>query len=1714
MKAPLISSTRAKRRKAMALVMVVTTVALISMLIVAIFSLTRTEYKSTQSFVAARSAKQLADFAVAITQAQLQNAQNTNTSAASRTTHSTQPGMARVYNSLGNFVSAYKLYSSAQMVITSSSEAEIFSTANQVPMAWNATENKARYVDLNEPVVRPGLIGGTTAVFFPIIDPRAAYTGTNPATSQSLVAVEGFSYDNKTPVITGGGGSVNYEEVVLPSQASGNPDKLRLPMPVEWIYILQDGTTGALNASNNFISSQPGKLPSSTNPIVGRVAFWTDDESCKININTASEPTFFSPPYFYHQRDSKWANFPGAGGEYQRYPGHPATVALSAVLAPGINLDPYAAGLSTSAINNIVETKELIYGLMPKIAAGGSKSGSRPFVNDEFSPANGEGAPALNGDLDSARRERLFASVDEMLFQDDLENGNFAANGRIAARVAIPGQSGRFLMDHDTLERSRFFLTAHSRAPEFSIHGLPRVAMWPVADEGQGETRRTSFDNMIALCATLRGGTSGAAVANSYIFRRAEPHHPTHDVTGSTSGYGSAVGLSRNSKLLDYLYSQMTGLQFPRTSALGTSNDFGAKYGNTNAAQMVIQFFDYIRSTNLYDGVLARDNDASSVLDGNDNLNVSGTALYDQTDTLTKNRYTYTEQRATRKAAGSLKDGTKTTQGINVLSDNAQVLPGHGQVTPARWEKNGQVVQGFGRMFTLSEIGFQIICTADGKNDEEFPVDCGGILSGGGSAPKAAAPRASNEGDGNQGAEVIGAPYPPPPLGTLNPLGFRRWYSNFPPLTDTTGTLYGCNPADPLKHPSRHPGYFPQNWNLTLQTNIPLKVTEKRIQIMLLLETFCPMLGWTKFSPEWAITLDKDFIRSIKVTDTEGFDVPLFPTASTDVVVKSNGNLYESSNVYSLGGHAGPTAVSGGRSVPALGSTQIGNDTDPYVDGLARGASASRYVTDAPGHTGLNNYGLVSQFVTVPRKGPIKLKFGQRDLLIKIYDKHDRVGRNGEEIQTIRMGFDDMTLPAPALVYSGERRRTKNGPPQSLPVNRNEINHWWVTDGFGRLTWRRALQAPHWWCFNRMGCLGRMKGDVNKAFNGTNNLYDDPNDPSYDQTYDGADDQVLHGRLDNILPYNNTGTGGGSAIGIIPPEALTTNPADLNSPPLYDEVGNLWSGSDVIRTYVPAVGDYRLVAARNDVPRSMWVRHPVWEEAEKKFPDPANQPRRIHSFTTHLATGESGVVLPTAAMRTSAAQSPYYEYVKNSPFLVKDAPYASRPEDDGRIPDFPPSDNWAKVANSYGDFDNGIANSRDGPYLNKPDEGNFHAARIERHNITKFFRSGYFFEPWRNSDDWRSGVYMTPNRMVSSPVMFGSLPTGVWPGGAVSKSALTGSGVTFSDGKPWQTLLFRPYARSHASLGKSVTDGHPGDNNPRDHYLLDLFFMPVVEPYAISEPLSVAGRVNLNYQIVPFTNIRRATGMHALMKGEFMTTIPTNADVNNAKGPYSASLPTEQQRTAKSQSDWASKGDEFWDENNRKKYWHRPIDVTKTLFQFEQKFRHSANGANHAAARFRGLFRSPSQICEIHLIPDINNRVTPGENNGSISSITDTTSTTALQSVMDQFWQNHAPTGDNTRERPYSNLYSRVTTRSNTFRVHMRAQVIRKARSTSPATFDPVKDAVLGEYRGSSLIERYIDPTDNTAVIPDYANSTNPLSEVPLETFYKFRTLESKRFSP
>jgi hypothetical protein len=318
---------------------------------------------------------------------------------------------------------------------------------------------------------------------------------------------------------------------------------------------------------------------------------------------------------------------------------------------------PSASGLSTA---NVLAIKEYIYNMAPKIAQGGSLGGTVPFARDDFSTANGE-PNELNqlADTQTAKSERLYASVDEMLFNN---SGYDTTVGREQTRFPFPGAASRFLFDQDTLEKSRFFLTAHSRAPEFSMFGLPRVSIWPVADETQGANRRNSFDNMIALCSTLASGRTGAGVNNSYIFRRAlnrtfgRNAGQTFDLPNTGSG-----GLARNSRLLDYLVSQMSGLTWPRSN-LGTSNDFQAKYGADNVKQLAVQFFDYVRSTNLYDGVQARDNNVTSVINVDANPQISGTVLYVRRDTLTNSNRTYTDQRITRPAT-ELTSINNTTRG-------------------------------------------------------------------------------------------------------------------------------------------------------------------------------------------------------------------------------------------------------------------------------------------------------------------------------------------------------------------------------------------------------------------------------------------------------------------------------------------------------------------------------------------------------------------------------------------------------------------------------------------------------------------------------------------------------------------------------------------------------------------------------------------------------------------------------------------------------------------------------------------------------------------------------------------------------------------------------------------------------------------------------------------------------------------------------------------
>ena len=1657
-------------RQGMALVMVISALALMAILMVAIFTTTQNEYKSTQAYVNARGAKDLADVGVAIVEAQIQNGQYTDVSKA-RTFHATQPGMVRVYNSDGSFSAAYKLYSSTKMKVVGQSETDAL--ANEVvPTTW--ASQPARYVDLNEPVARPNLsataAGASTGVdvFFPIIDPRAAwnYSGSQtPATGAITTQVEGFSYSNSTPNNT-----ATYTEVTTPANAA-NPNDLRLPMPVEWMYILQDGTTGTLDSANNWIANNSGIMPTADNPIVGRVAFWTDDECCKVNINTASEPTFFSSPFYYSKRDYMWANCPPLIGEYQRYPGHPATVALSAVLAPGTRLDPLNPSLDSGfgSVSDVVNFKKYIYDIAPKIASGGSQSGTLTFGTDDYSNPYSEMGSALSQyiDISAVKAERLYATVDELLFQDSVFTGGATGAAQTAGKGRQPTYNpnlggGRKLFNHDTLEHARFFLTAQSRAPEFTMYGLPRIAVWPLPDESLGRQCRTSFDQTIALCSTLRGTAAGASVANSYIFRRAQAHSQDYDL-----GIGGQDGLRRNNYLLNYLVTQMSNLTWPQTSGNGNSSNYRGKYGSDNVNQLAVQFFDYIRSTNLYDGILARQNDGTQGAGKNGTTNPSIYTVADQIGTPGTHFFTFTNQSITPPAT-SVNNTSATYDSATSVNSSADsgVLPGHGTVTPIVWSNSGLNYRGFGRFLTLSEIGFQCICTADGFPDPNGVHSSKGVISGGGTAIRVdptvdytAAPLIYTN------AQCYGASSPY--LRLLAGGAQARWYSNFPPLSNPTSpainTLYGTNttagPATTNKdHPANHPGFNPENWNLTLPLDTPLAADEKRIQVMLLLEAFCPMLGWTKMYPEYAIVLDGNFIAGITLNG-----VKLFNTTQ-DVVLKSNGNVfqYNSGGTVPFGGHAGPPALTGaGGGRPVSGDGNVVMPSDPAWNS-----------GNTAGHNGVTNYGLNSNFVTVKRAGPMQIAFPGSPLTIKIYDKHDFTNLGLQPVQIINVSIPSATLPVPALVFNDSIAAHTIQPPA---VSAKQLGYYAITDGNGRLNWFRSCQAPHWWCFNQAGCLHRMTGQVNPNYPKGGAFWSQT--PTVTNAYDAVS-QTCHGRLDtsatgfiSTTQAMNQGTNGTwHAPGLTPPETLTPN---------------LWQGSDVTRTMIPAGGDYRLVAAMYNVPASMWQQHPVWLN---------NNPNDmlIHSWTDAYAGNETGVKLP-----------PLYPPGDQRTQLVNGVVFGSNATTDVKwTPDLPPSVAAASDANRYGDFDTGIAAARCGPYVNKPDEGNFFIGKYTFGSAVKNYRSGYFFDPWNSADDWRSGVYMSPNRMISSPVMFGSLPTGVWQGGTAAQVPATGIPA-----QPWQTLLFRPYSQSNSSGGVSVAAGHPGDNNPRDHFLLDMFCMPVVEPYAISEPLSMAGRINLNFQIMPFTNIRRATALHALMKGEYITAIPNSS--------------TWKSKNFNAQSGNGPTGINFWDEQNSGEYWHRPINVKETLVQFDEKFNGTASGVNHNITQVRGLFRSASQICEMHLIPDTlnGNWVSQGSHEPSLTGL----NAGSRQAVMDQFWQANTVTGDNVRERPYSNLYNRITTRSNTFRVHVRAQSIKKARSSVPTTYDTTKDAVLSEYRGSTLIERYIDPNartnpldpnDTTTAIPDYAASGNPLGLAPLESFYRFRALESKRFNP
>ncbi|MGI8603241.1 MAG: hypothetical protein ACR2OZ_09600 [Verrucomicrobiales bacterium] len=156
-----------------------------------------------------------------------------------------QPGAIRTFSSSGGQLhQLYKLYSAPLLTATSAAEA-----IADVKDDWRS--QPAHYVDLNASTTE-----ANGSVTYPIADPRAD--------------AEGFSINGWT-------------------SESG------LPMPVTWLYICRDGTVGSLDAANRFVpmlsnSRQWPRPASADNPIVSRIAFWTDDGASACLSNGAWIP--------------------------------------------------------------------------------------------------------------------------------------------------------------------------------------------------------------------------------------------------------------------------------------------------------------------------------------------------------------------------------------------------------------------------------------------------------------------------------------------------------------------------------------------------------------------------------------------------------------------------------------------------------------------------------------------------------------------------------------------------------------------------------------------------------------------------------------------------------------------------------------------------------------------------------------------------------------------------------------------------------------------------------------------------------------------------------------------------------------------------------------------------------------------------------------------------------------------------------------------------------------------------------------------------------------------------------------------------------------------------------------------------------------------------------------------------------------------------------
>ncbi len=386
---------------------------------------------------------------------------------------------------------------------------------------WDAAEalglvdwrqRPAACTDLNQPRWSAG------SPVFPIADPAA------------VAKVEGF------------------ELTALPAADGAHP----LPMPAAWIYVLRDGrrVRPLPGAGDRAVFAE--EWISEENPIVGRYAFWTDDESCKLNLNTASEPVFDGPAHARTRADTAMQTNRPAAGEFHRLPGHPAFTALSPVLA-GLGEETGTQPLLAPKEAGPAECWPFV-----RAALQWNPNGPTPESCDAGSRG---GSAAVSGKVIPRQDERYLLLGDALLSPQ---------------KIGWPQMEFPLPVTRKALRERAFLLTTHSAAPELTPWGGPKVSLWPVFAE---VSLRGALDETLASAAEHDG--------SAFYFQRAAPWLPGEP--GSSQSMTADWSVVRNRELLDYL-TGLTDRVVP-----GYDGALVETHGAANRDQLLLSMIDLLR---------------------------------------------------------------------------------------------------------------------------------------------------------------------------------------------------------------------------------------------------------------------------------------------------------------------------------------------------------------------------------------------------------------------------------------------------------------------------------------------------------------------------------------------------------------------------------------------------------------------------------------------------------------------------------------------------------------------------------------------------------------------------------------------------------------------------------------------------------------------------------------------------------------------------------------------------------------------------------------------------------------------------------------------------------------------------------------------------------------------------------------------------------------